>query len=498
MVDFAMPSRTPRPLQELVTELGRSEGIALARVWLLRPGDVCGTCRLAGHCPQRVKCLHLVASGGRSLKPAEPEYDRVDGWFRRFPLHFQKIGRIGATGEPLIISNVEEPGTLDGQRDWLAAEKIQSFFGSPLVCDGEVVGVMAVFSRSTLSPREIDFLRQMASSAAALVVQSDRGDIRLQELSHQNARLRAALRIVNRGSPLVSLSPASRRLAQQIELAARHDGPVLISGPAGSGKSLTARLIHEQSGRRDEPFLSIRARQLAEALRLPILSSPPGASGADSDIRTSPFDIAHSGTLLVEQIDQLPSDVHSSFLDRLSDKWGDRRPRVLASTICDAIPSPDSTASWRDLYYALSIVQIEVPALRERCDDIPPLVATLLAEIATAKGIAVPVVESTTIARLQRHDWPGNGEELRLVLESAVLDRTKPFSLEGLLPSEAGETPFVTAREWKERERENLLSCLKEAGGKVYGRGGAAELMGMQPTSFLYRMKALGIKKPKE
>ena len=154
-------------LKLIVERLAESPAVALARIWLIKPGEGCATCPMRSECPDRTTCLHLVASGGTSILEANKDYSRIDGSFRRFPIGVRKVGRIAATGEALEVSNIE------GQPEWLAApqwaraEGIRGFGGQPLMHAGKVLGVLGVFSRTTIGDACLDWFRMIADHAAA-------------------------------------------------------------------------------------------------------------------------------------------------------------------------------------------------------------------------------------------------------------------------------------------------------------------------------------------
>lgn len=165
-------------LQKIVQSLSENPDIALARIWLLGPGDVCTSCAMKSLCPDQTRCLHLVASSGQSLQPqvtgdgGQEEWSRINGHFRRIPLHAPlKVSRVATSGEPVYIRT--EDGELAqlwiSRKEWVQAQKIMSFAGLPVVHQGEALGVLAVFSRVELSERELGWLQGLAERAAEAI-----------------------------------------------------------------------------------------------------------------------------------------------------------------------------------------------------------------------------------------------------------------------------------------------------------------------------------------
>lgn len=165
-------------LQKIVQSLSENPDIALARIWLLGPGDVCTSCAMKSLCPDQTRCLHLVASSGQSLQPqvtgdgGQEEWSRINGHFRRIPLHAPlKVSRVATSGEPVYIRT--EDGELAqlwiSRKEWVQAQKIMSFAGLPVVHQGEALGVLAVFSRVELSERELGWLQGFAERAAEAI-----------------------------------------------------------------------------------------------------------------------------------------------------------------------------------------------------------------------------------------------------------------------------------------------------------------------------------------
>ena len=489
-------------LRQVVENLAGSSEIALARIWLLQPEQSCEICRRNAADSGQECSLHLAASAGRSrVKQGTEVWDRLDGASHRFPLNSQKIGQIGATGEPLIVRHAKcEPSLTNPQ--WLKREGIQSFVGYPLMKDGQIFGVMAVFCRRELSNSDIWFLGQIAQDGSRLLTDA----IRIADQHHQLERLELENRLLrnevgsNWGS-LVARSAGSRKWDGQIRLAAQHRQPVLIRGESGTGKEFTARLIHQRSINSSGAFLKIDAA----ALTCELLHSLFAAGGTTQQ---------HRPTVFLDAIDRAPVELQARLADIvLAHSMPESLAamgtaivsgRLLAATSTDLQEAVASGNFLNELYCALSVTEILVPPLRDRLEDLRDLCAELLVNITRNECRVGLALDTRDIARLERTTWSGNVRELRHILESAawhsddgrlVLPENIALAQDGSDGDEA--SAFVRADVLKRQERANVLACLKQCRWKVYGSGGAAEKLGMKPTSLMYRMKALGIQKPK-
>ncbi len=154
-------------LQRVVEGLVRQLDVALVRVWLMGPGDICDTCRLRPQCPDQTRCLHLVASAGWPRASSGEDWSRIDGDFRRFPLGVFKVGRIGATSRALLLPDASAESW--ARPEWVRREGIQSFAGQPLVFRDETLGVLAIFRRAPITEEELGWLRTFADHAAVAI-----------------------------------------------------------------------------------------------------------------------------------------------------------------------------------------------------------------------------------------------------------------------------------------------------------------------------------------
>src|SRR5215470_8013864 len=229
---------TDAVLERIVDGLAGQPGIALARVWLLRPGDICETCAMRPQCPDQTRCLHLVASAGSPRASPGEDWSRIDGDFRRFPLGVFKVGRVGAEGCALLLN---DPMADDWVRlDWVQREAIRSFGGQPLIFRGETLGVLGVFRRAPITEDEFRWLRTFADHAAVAIANGHAfAEIeRLrQQLEAENAYLREEVDTAHAFGRIVARSPALRKVLSQLELVARTDATVLILGASGTARN---------------------------------------------------------------------------------------------------------------------------------------------------------------------------------------------------------------------------------------------------------------------
>ncbi|MEO6740029.1 MAG: sigma 54-interacting transcriptional regulator, partial [Chthoniobacteraceae bacterium] len=158
----------PEVLSAIVEGISRCQKVVLARIWLIEPGDICDICSLRKDCPDQTRCLHLVASAGNSKDP-KTDYTRLDGAFRRFPLGVRKIGRIGQSGEPLLLAGLRGDEEWIADPKWIKREKVKTVAAQPLVFRGEVMGVLAIFDAGVLSDADFQWLRVFADHAAVSI-----------------------------------------------------------------------------------------------------------------------------------------------------------------------------------------------------------------------------------------------------------------------------------------------------------------------------------------
>ena len=330
----------------------------------------------------------------------------------------------------------------------------------------------------------------------------------------QNEYLLEEIRSVQNFGDMIGESPGLRRVMQQIHLVAPTDAAVLINGESGTGKELVARAIHENSPCRNGALIKVNCGAVPENLfESEFFGHMRGAfTGAVRD-KPGRFELANGGTLFLDEIGEIPLAMQAKLLRVLQEqeieRVGDTRTRkvnvrIIAATNRDLKKDVEAGRFRQDLFYRLGVFPLEVPPLRERKEDIPLLAAHFVR--LTAKRMNRPVPRLTTghADQLTAHDWPGNIRELQNAVERAViLSQDGPLRFEHVgmgmaeLPrsmTQATETaPILTRDELKRHERASIAAALRQSGGKVFGAGGAAELLGTKPTTLASRIKALGI-----
>jgi len=514
LLDMAVLRGTAELLSLVVHRLAEPAHVALVRIWLLRPGDICAICRLRPECPDQTRCLHLVASAGNSFADPGADYSGIDGAFRRFPLGVRKVGRIAATATAIEVPDMAVEPDWIAHPEWIRAEGIRGFGGQPLVVGDEVLGVLAVFSRVPIGQAGLDWLRTIADCAAASLANA-RAWEEIGALEHRLAQENEYLREEVRGGEsfgeMVGQSTALVAMHGQVRLVAPTDSTVLILGESGTGKELIARELHQRSGRAERPLIKVNCAAIPRELYdSEFFGHTRGSfTGAVRD-RVGRFELADGGTLFLDEIGEIPLDLQSKLLRVLQEgevqRVGEERPRkvdvrIIAATNRDLKQESADGRFRSDLYYRLSVFPIVVPPLRHRTDDIPLLTEHILAQLARRFGRPVPRLTVANIQQMQRYDWPGNIRELQHVLERAFITSTDgrlTLDLEDRPPSppaaeDALPPPILTAAQLRQLEADNIRRALREVNGKIYGSDGAAALLGLKPTTLASRMKSLGI-----
>jgi len=306
-----------------------------------------------------------------------------------------------------------------------------------------------------------------------------------------------------------SKSAAMQRMLRLARQVAVTDTPVLIQGETGSGKEVLAEAIHEWSARCARPFLKLNCAAIPEQLvESEIFGHTKGAFSGATQARAGRFVTANGGTLLLDEVGEVPLGAQAKLLRVLQD--GTFEPvgsdhtvrvnvRVIAATNVDLEDAIRSGRFRQDLFYRLHVFPITVPPLRERRDDIPLIATAFLQYLSRRLRRDALVVPAEGMCRLIEYDWPGNVRELLNVLERAAIlcpPGKSSVDIEPLQQRAARQDSADSLSSLEELERHHIERVLGHTGGRIYGAGGAAEILKLKPSTLQSRMAKLGIVRP--
>lgn len=315
---------------------------------------------------------------------------------------------------------------------------------------------------------------------------------------------------------LVGESPGMRRVLEAVARAAASDAPVLLTGERGTGKQLAARTIHARSARRDRRFVAVNCGALGDHPEAELFGHVRGALPGSLPGRRGAFEDAAGGTLLLDEIEALPVSAQALVTQALRDRIFRRvgslseqamTARIIGATDTDLARRVDHGTFRLELYERMNVFSIDVPALRDRRQDVPLLVAVLLPKLAASSEAPERTVPIETMSVLLSYDWPGNVRQLETVLARMVASTSEAVLTPDLLPDEVrtGRAPSarpptaLTALPYREAlsrqrdraTREYLLALLEDVRGNVTQ---AAERAGIERESFHRLMKRHGIR----
>jgi DNA-binding NtrC family response regulator len=340
------------------------------------------------------------------------------------------------------------------------------------------------------------------------------------QLELENTYLQEEVKEAKDFGDVIGKSPVLRRMLHRVETVARTDASVLILGETGTGKELVAREIHKHSQRSDHPLIRVNCASIPRELyESEFFGHARGAfTGALRD-RAGRFEAANGGTLLLDEVGEIPLELQSKFLRVLQEgqyeRVGEERTRnvdvrIIAATNRNLQMEVQAGRFRQDLYYRLNVFPIEVAPLRKRKEDIPLLAAHFLEKAARKLKVRPARLTQSHLVQLQGYDWPGNVRELQnrieralILAESGVMYLDLPTGEAS--PEIAAPTPAATDQpaaakilsdiEFRQRERDNVLAALNKTNWKIHGSGGTAELLGLKPTTLVARIKRFGLKR---
>ena len=403
------------------------------------------------------------------------------------------------------------------EREICLAQDIKSTVAIPLRVGGSVLGAISfsfigqqcdwhpevisrlqiigeIFANALMRKRSDEAIR-------AALVENEQLRVRLER---DNVYLREQITLKHHHGRIIGKSQALKKVLSEAERVANADTPVLLLGETGTGKELLAQTIHELSARKDRPMVIVNCASLpATLIESELFGREAGAYTGAASAQVGRFTVADGSTLFLDEIGEFPIELQAKLLRVLQDGRFERlgspesvtvNVRIVAATNRDLEQAVRDGKFRADLYHRLNVFPIHVPPLHERREDIPLLVWAFVEVFGHRMGKTISSIPRKTMEQLQHYSWPGNVRELSNVIERAMI-LTTGDSLLVELPTLGPKSP-QSRMTLDEGTREQILHALQGTGWRIRGSGGAAEILGVKPTTLEARMAKLGIKRP--
>ena len=394
------------------------------------------------------------------------------------------------------------------------AENLRSGVTIPLVAGSKPLGILTLAStdESTFQQEELGLLVQVGNQVALAIENAlafEKVAEARNQLTTEKTYLEDELRYEYNVEDIIGKSRALRETLSKAEVVAETGATVLLMGETGTGKELIARLIHKSSSRRDHTFVKMNCAAVPSGLmESELFGHERGAFTGAVATKVGRFELAHRGSLFLDEVGDIALDLQPKLLRVLQDKEFERLggtrtlkvdARLVAATNRDLSQMVASGEFREDLYYRLAVFPIQVPPLRERREDIPLLVEYFVARYARRMKKRIKEIPTAALQAMTEWTWPGNIRELQNFIERAVILTTGEclnVPLEELKSPRAARASRETTKSLnlREVEREAILEALRKANGRVSGPQGAADLLGLKRTTLQYRMRLLNIR----
>ena len=362
---------------------------------------------------------------------------------------------------------------------------------------GELVGAVVTFNDITERKRQQEALERALAEVQQLK----------ERLQAENLYLREEIQGSHNFEEMIGQSDALTKTKRRIEQVAATDATVLVLGETGVGKELIARAIHNLSQRSERPLVKVNCASLPSTLiESELFGHEKGAFTSASARRVGRFELADGGTIFLDEIGELPLESQVKLLRVIQEGEFERLGgsvtikvdiRIVAATNRDLTKAVWAGHFRDDLYYRLNVFPVEVPPLRDRVEDIPPLVAHFVRKFSAKLGKQIDHVPEHVQDALRHYDWPGNIRELENVIERAVILATDAtLRVDEALEARPGVPGAGADRRTLEQiERDHIVSVLEQTDWRMEGDRGAAIILGLHPNTLRSRMKKLGITK---
>lgn len=414
------------------------------------------------------------------------------------------------TGNPVVMNEVDFERFPSPFYRMGIESGFQTGCSVPLITRNGTCGVLDVARRGGVPFREdevrllVQVGRQIAIALENSLAYNELTTIK-ERLATEKLYLEGEILSDHNFGNMIGDSPAFQSVLKSIQIVAPTDATVLILGETGTGKELVARALHDLSGRRERSFIKVNCAAIPSGLlESELFGHEKGSFTSAVAQKIGRFELADHGTLFLDEVGEIPLELQSKLLRAIQEKEFERLGgnrtiradiRFVAATNRDLKQMVDEGKFRSDLYYRLHVFPLMVPALRERRDDIPPLVRHFTQKYAQRLKRNITAIPSAALEALTAYDWPGNIRELQNVIERSVI-LTAGEELNVAIPELAGAPlaqALPKAKPSASGERDAILRALKESGGVISGPGGAASRLGLKRTTLQSRMKKLHV-----
>jgi formate hydrogenlyase transcriptional activator len=468
-------------------------------------------------------CLRrVVAHDYTSLAVHDTPRNAFDMWAIEFagkglvtehmtvPVDGSPAGAAFVAGKPVAFARPDLEALPAEVAGLLLAEGIQSMCSVPLTVHDRRLGALSVgrLGGEPFTPAEADLLAAVANQMAFSVENA----LAFQEIAELRDRLAAEkiyledeIRTDYNFEEIIGESSALKRVLRQAETVAPTDSAVLILGETGTGKELIARAIHDLSRRRDRTFVKINCAAIPTGLlESELFGHERGAFTGAIAQKVGRFELADGGTLFLDEVGDIPLELQPKLLRVLQEQEFERLGgtrtkrvdvRVVAATNRDLEGMVGNGTFRNDLYYRLNVFPMTLPPLRERAEDIPPLVRHFAQKFARRMNKRIETIPADAMAALSRYAWPGNVRELENAIERAVILSAGRALSVPVSEFRARTPPPAVAGTLEDTEREAILRTLHDTNWVLGGPRGAAARLGLKRTTLQSRMQRLGIRR---
>jgi len=444
-----------------------------------------------------------------------------DGTFivnQHFPWVAEKMSR----RETVVFSDIQDfPGEAEKDKRTFQKFEIRSGIAIPYFVEGSFLFTVTFGSTRpghTWPDDLVHRLRRLGEIFSNAILRKN-ADEEIQKafseirelkdrLQEENVLLLKEIKTIRKHPEIVGESSAIKKVLARVEQVAQQNTTALILGETGTGKELVARAIHGFSARKNRPMVTVNCAALpATLVEAELFGREKGAYTGALTRQVGRFEIADGSTIFLDEIGELPPEIQVKLLRVLErgefERLGSSKTlsvdvRVIAATNRDLQKAIGEGRFREDLYYRLNVFPIQIPPLRERPEDILQLTWVFIKEFSHAMGKQIDSISRSGLKAMQEYPWPGNIRELKNLIERAMIEsRGKTLTVN--LPERHDDKPSHTRLlSLEELERRHIQEILEKTKWRIRGRNGAAEILGLNPSTLYARMKKLGLERSEE